>query len=1142
MQVRCNKCKVGLPAEGDSWCTGCSALELAQSLLGQRWQSPGVRKIAEEALITSARLVRAFSQLDRTLPVAAAGSRAESARPNLPTPPPAPPRPVRDRGRDRSRDRRRRRSRSKGADERSPLRRRETSQALQPKRRATPHPPEEEEFSFEEESGRGRRTWRYRSPRSTNWGQDRERPRTSTWAKGSTTTQAWTQEEEEDTRRKETSTALQRADQSIEEEPQEVERSGPGAFTLCSGRSREEDLRASALKERRNGLSTRNAPRGDRLGWNTGRYSRGDWRKLESPTEAYDCPGVRPCRSRLLAPQAPSSWISTHFCRWVHRGIRCGRVRRAGEGEGDAWRLHLAESALSGDRRKRFSCNVYSVFQKREDPDSSLLRPCYRLPRVRRRGLPHRQVCVVSSRRLQRTMAQQCSQEGSERRCKDGRRRGEGRWGRGASAVGFHEDGGSIETAEREPSCHLRWGRGAKQWSHGRWRAGDTPGWCWAWSSPLHLRTKSLDGRQGEAGDNRHRLGFRQAAEKEEVIQFEECGRPSGSSSHRETSPGRKEGEKEEPQQITQEAFQRTETEEATVKLPVRFEGEQIREVGELVREPDTTLEEKGPERSGVCLPAIRATSDGTVGTRWCDGGGLHDRVARGAASEDLHLLPAGVEAGAGHQVEGLQRDQSLGAVLRHAKRRPLGQFGRHFGRKAAGGGNGHKARMGHCETPRGVWPRGGGAGPASYPLVGPTPPEAGGESRRKRQLAKKRPMELGRVASRQPSQGQGQRRQRKRQTRQRKEQGEGQRRCGRGDREQSKRRRSLNSGNQAAEGSLPGDTTFESQVPPVAEAAMVSVPTRPSSLLEVEAAGPGSGEVAAAAGLRCPAVPTSKEAWFARLTQCKCLSEIGMALAWGLNAGFIPLTVGCARPTRPAGSRNRTSGLFPLPVEMPDEIVGKGDLSFLDHGNPSFSPLAVKCWRAVSNAALNAYYGCPFTLTGVRAGKVHAAARRNMYQKLERFLKHDRDFGICFDDVKKEVKEKKVSYTGEEVSQPLPLSVNQIVGGLPPRGHGASVPVEPFVVGRTKFLLEHPLECLRDSSERADTPCQARVHIKAGSPWPFSNFWKREGLLIGFPQVLPLVMIGVPTLTACLELWNRVALRPKGNLYLRVINELDTG
>lgn len=154
MQTRCNKCKVGQPAEGDSWCTGCSALELAQSLLGQRWQSPGVRRVAEEALITSARLVRAFSQLDRTLPASAAGSRAESARPSLPTPPPAPPRAERaerDRGRDRSRDRRRRSSK-RTADDRSPLRRRGTSQALQPKRRATPHPSQEEDFEFEEES------------------------------------------------------------------------------------------------------------------------------------------------------------------------------------------------------------------------------------------------------------------------------------------------------------------------------------------------------------------------------------------------------------------------------------------------------------------------------------------------------------------------------------------------------------------------------------------------------------------------------------------------------------------------------------------------------------------------------------------------------------------------------------------------------------------------------------------------------------------------------------------------------------------------------------------------------------------------------------------------------------------------------
>lgn len=122
------------------------------------------------------------------------------------------------------------------------------------------------------------------------------------------------------------------------------------------------------------------------------------------------------------------------------------------------------------------------------------------------------------------------------------------------------------------------------------------------------------------------------------------------------------------------------------------------------------------------------------------------------------------------------------------------------------------------------------------------------------------------------------------------------------------------------------------------------------------------------------------------------------------------------------------------------------------------------------------------------------------MYLKIERFLKRDTVFGVLFEEVKKEVKEKKVSYTGEEVSQPLPLSVDQIVGGLPPRGHGASVPVEPFVVGRTKYLLEHPLESLRCFSERVDTPCQARVHIKAGESLAVFKLLEDRGIISWVP------------------------------------------
>ena len=82
----CNKCKLGLAAEGDSWCIGCSSLEHSQNLLKAKWQNQGLRRIAEETLVSGARLVKAFSQLDKNIfidprgrqPVPVAASQARS--------------------------------------------------------------------------------------------------------------------------------------------------------------------------------------------------------------------------------------------------------------------------------------------------------------------------------------------------------------------------------------------------------------------------------------------------------------------------------------------------------------------------------------------------------------------------------------------------------------------------------------------------------------------------------------------------------------------------------------------------------------------------------------------------------------------------------------------------------------------------------------------------------------------------------------------------------------------------------------------------------------------------------------------------------------------------------------------------------
>eukprot|EP00435_Cladocopium_sp_Y103_P025592 s1429_g6.t1 len=65
--------------EGDSWCLGCSAIELSQGLLKHPWKVQGLRAVAEESLLSSARLVRAFANLDQSLSSGSAGS-ADRAR------------------------------------------------------------------------------------------------------------------------------------------------------------------------------------------------------------------------------------------------------------------------------------------------------------------------------------------------------------------------------------------------------------------------------------------------------------------------------------------------------------------------------------------------------------------------------------------------------------------------------------------------------------------------------------------------------------------------------------------------------------------------------------------------------------------------------------------------------------------------------------------------------------------------------------------------------------------------------------------------------------------------------------------------------------------------------------------------------
>ena len=256
-------------------------------------------------------------------------------------------------------------------------------------------------------------------------------------------------------------------------------------------------------------------------------------------------------------------------------------------------------------------------------------------------------------------------------------------------------------------------------------------------------------------------------------------------------------------------------------------------------------------------------------------------------------------------------------------------------------------------------------------------------------------------------------------------------------------------------------------------------VPGDPNSPAEVQDAGAAPGLALAD---KCAEVLNScgtlgYSRWMELLACSSNLKELGILLAWGLERHHLLFSKGCAGPSQSGHGAKTPTGLFPLPVRLP------ADFSTALRSAESWSSLefSSQCWLAVACVALNAYYGCPGPFASRAEGKVHRRAIGVLKDKLERFLSSESPCESSFAQVKRELAEKRISYTGEEISMPHSVSVEQVLKSLPPKGHGGAIPVLPFLKGRTRFLVEHPLECLIPTCDRAGVPMSAKVHIIPG-------------------------------------------------------------
>lgn len=222
---------------------------------------------------------------------------------------------------------------------------------------------------------------------------------------------------------------------------------------------------------------------------------------------------------------------------------------------------------------------------------------------------------------------------------------------------------------------------------------------------------------------------------------------------------------------------------------------------------------------------------------------------------------------------------------------------------------------------------------------------------------------------------------------------------------------------------------------------------------------------------------PPNYEGWISLLGRAADLKQLGIALAWGYINGHLLFSQQSAGPSRLPVAARRTGELFPLPVLWPADFSE----TWQQHHASSCTVFSIECWVALSCATLNSMYGCSQPVNGRRPGKVHAEALKGLGDKVERFLTGEKPVSFSFESVVSELKDRRINYVGEEVARPCALSLEQILSSLPPVGHGGSIPVVSFLEGRTKFLIEHPLENLIPLRDRPPGSMQARVHIEKG-------------------------------------------------------------
>ena len=225
-------------------------------------------------------------------------------------------------------------------------------------------------------------------------------------------------------------------------------------------------------------------------------------------------------------------------------------------------------------------------------------------------------------------------------------------------------------------------------------------------------------------------------------------------------------------------------------------------------------------------------------------------------------------------------------------------------------------------------------------------------------------------------------------------------------------------------------------------------------------------------------------------VNDARSMGECGVLLAWlAVRAGLGILShsaLSALFPVLGAGNwavhQSSKRRIFPIRIGCLDKLVDilKATSYENAHDVMFVQKFAEDSWVLLSVLSCNSLYGSRDVPLG-RWRRHEIVCVGSMRANVQRCLRLDCHVTISAHDVEKELSNRYVSYSGEEVPKMEPLSFDQILPALPPQTHGGAIKAIDWTRGKTRDFLMKPESCVVKDVGQKLPPLQAKVHIREG-------------------------------------------------------------